>query len=231
MKQRAFTLIELLVVIAIIAILAAILFPVFARARNRANMAKCLNNLKQLGVAFGMYTDDNRGQLPGAWADDRIPQNNWAGCMGPSRWTYIERGQLYPYTRNAGIYICPLSVNKKAVSITQAIPAGLTNRKYPLSYSMNSYLSSRKPDGEAIQNPSLMMLLIEEARDTETGGIGINDCVYMTDQNYTNDQPGIVHYDGTNILYLDGHARWKRALELRRDQDNREWILPQVISG
>jgi prepilin-type processing-associated H-X9-DG protein len=75
-----------------------------------------------------------------------------------------------------------------------------------------------------------MMLLIEEARDTETGGIGINDCVYMTDQNYTNDQPGIVHYDGTNILYLDGHARWKRALELRRDQDNREWMLPQVIS-
>ena len=58
-----------------------------------------------------------------------------------------------------------------------------------------------------------------------------NDLFAGTDQNYTNDQPGIVHYDGTNILYLDGHARWKRALELRRDQDNREWILPQVIGG
>lgn len=231
MRHKGFTLIELLVVIAIIAILAAILFPVLGRARNRANMAKCLNNLKQLGIAFQMYTEDNRGQLPEAWANDGVPERNWAGCVGPSKWTYVERGQIYPYARSSKIYICPLSVNKKAVSINQAIPAGKTSRNYPLSYSMNSYLSKKKPDGEAIQNPGRMMLLIEEARDNENGGIGINDCVYMTDMNYYLDMPGIVHYDGTNILYLDGHARWARAVDLRRDQDNKEWLIPQVLAN
>ena len=63
-KRRGFTLIELLVVIAIIAILAAILFPVFARARERARQSACLSNLKQIGVAFFMYTEDSDGRMP-----------------------------------------------------------------------------------------------------------------------------------------------------------------------
>ncbi len=63
-RKRGFTLIELLVVIAIIAILAAILFPVFANAKERARQAKCLNNLKQLTVAFQAYVDDNNGYTP-----------------------------------------------------------------------------------------------------------------------------------------------------------------------
>ncbi|HEY3266156.1 MAG TPA: DUF1559 domain-containing protein [Armatimonadota bacterium] len=65
--NRAFTLIELLVVIAIIAILAAILFPVFAKARERAKQTKCINQLKQIGVALIQYAQDNDGRLPHAW--------------------------------------------------------------------------------------------------------------------------------------------------------------------
>ncbi|MEA3247521.1 MAG: prepilin-type N-terminal cleavage/methylation domain-containing protein, partial [Gemmatimonadota bacterium] len=66
-RNRGFTLIELLVVIAIIAVLAAILFPVFARAREKANITACLNNLKQIGTGFAMYRSDYDGMMPPNW--------------------------------------------------------------------------------------------------------------------------------------------------------------------
>jgi prepilin-type N-terminal cleavage/methylation domain-containing protein/prepilin-type processing-associated H-X9-DG protein len=104
MKSRGFTLIELLVVIAIIAILAAILFPVFAQAREAARSSSCLSNTKQLSLGFMQYIQDY---------DERFPSWTWeffcnGGNAGQARdssafWTMA----IYPYVKNTGVYKCP----------------------------------------------------------------------------------------------------------------------------
>ena len=95
-NRVGFTLIELLVVIAIIAILAAILFPVFAKVREKARQISCLSNMKQLGLGFAQYTQDN---------DETFPVNggdHGTGTLGEG-WA----GQIYPYVKSAGVFTCP----------------------------------------------------------------------------------------------------------------------------
>ncbi len=99
MKKRGFTLIELLVVIAIIAILAAILFPVFAKAREKARQASCSSNLKQLSLGWLMYAQDYDEKFPSYHAG----QGTYAYC-GTNAWGFI-----YPYIKNNGVYDCPTS--------------------------------------------------------------------------------------------------------------------------
>ncbi len=94
-RRWGFTLIELLVVIAIIAILAAILFPVFAKARERALGAKCLNNITQISRAWMMYTDDNKGQCPPLM------------MVVPGGYNMTWEGILRPYVRSTGVLSCP----------------------------------------------------------------------------------------------------------------------------
>lgn len=98
---RGFTLIELLVVIAIIAILAAILFPVFAKARERGRQTACLNNLKQFGVAFRTYADDADGYMPHDWRGVPEPGANFARGGG------YDGGPIWPYVQSTAIYYCP----------------------------------------------------------------------------------------------------------------------------
>ncbi len=98
MKHRAFTLIELLVVIAIIAILAAILFPVFAQAREKARAASCVSNMKQIGLAALMYAQDYDEVFVGSYT---YP-NTWGQCP-MLRWNDL----IYPYMKNIQIFACP----------------------------------------------------------------------------------------------------------------------------
>jgi prepilin-type N-terminal cleavage/methylation domain-containing protein len=104
-RQSGFTLIELLVVIAIIAILAAILFPVFARAREKANQTSCLSNLKQLDLGVLMYAQDYDQRLPTHRADHAVnflyPDGVQMQYRGP--W-YVT---IYPYIKNVQLYNCP----------------------------------------------------------------------------------------------------------------------------
>jgi prepilin-type N-terminal cleavage/methylation domain-containing protein/prepilin-type processing-associated H-X9-DG protein len=104
MKRRAFTLIELLVVIAIIAILAAILFPVFAQAREKARATMCLSNTKQVGLALQMYTQDYDEMLPSVHAaappTDQWTDQNWGGGID----AYMV---LVPYVKNMDLWFCP----------------------------------------------------------------------------------------------------------------------------
>src|SRR5947209_8324637 len=107
-RTHGFTLIELLVVIAIIAILAAILFPVFARARSKARQAVCLSNMKQLGTGLMIYAQD--------W-DETLPINDYIGNgLAPLiGWRDPRAGDswcsgIYPYVKNNQIYVCPEAV-------------------------------------------------------------------------------------------------------------------------
>src|SRR5579872_7119000 len=94
-RNKGFTLIELLVVIAIIAILAAILFPVFAKVREKARQTSCLSNEKQLGLGILQYTQDNDESF--------MPSDNGAVGMNGHGWA----SRIYPYVKSTGVYSCP----------------------------------------------------------------------------------------------------------------------------
>src|SRR5687768_14565700 len=116
-QKRAFTLIELLVVIAIIAILAAILFPVFAQAREKARAISCLSNMKQIGTAMIMYSQDYDENLATMTSFcDRVanplnPNDAPGGSAGPGR-RPMWQWKIHPYLKNWQVYSCPSDGNK-----------------------------------------------------------------------------------------------------------------------
>jgi len=99
-RQKGFTLIELLVVIAIIAILAAILFPVFAKVREKARQTSCLSNEKQLGLSLAQYSNDYDEMGPCGYYGNGTGNGPWGGAFG---WA----SQIYPYTKSVEVYSCP----------------------------------------------------------------------------------------------------------------------------
>ena len=163
-SKKGFTLIELLVVIAIIAILAAILFPVFAQAREKARQTSCLSNCKQIGTGLQLYTDDYDEALPmsifkGAWTyldgtvttygtDPNIGKENWVcgKVWSESTTSYADGAhyfnqnwswmdQLYPYVKNIDIFKCP-SNPKQTINNNGATTNGLPG------YGINDILHS-----------------------------------------------------------------------------------------
>ncbi len=172
---RGFTLIELLVVIAIIAILAAILFPVFAQARDAARKATCISNLKQVGNALTMYVQDYDESLcPVTWGDSCRPSGNpGAGRTdsaydGMASWPIV----LQPYAKSIGIYACPSDPVKGGFAKTGSLcyEKQLTSNNWPgaypgiagsnadlrkvlpLSYAANYFLSRTTPT--SVNNPA-----------------------------------------------------------------------------
>ena len=128
MKQRGFTLIELLVVIAIIAILAAILFPVFAQARAKARQASCTSNVKQMSLGVMMYIQDY---------DETFPYWNWGDSYGsgsrtPNHFESFWANAIYPYVKNGQVYACPSS-NDQSTTRQNLMWAWLSNAQIPTS--------------------------------------------------------------------------------------------------
>ena len=191
MNRHAFSLVELLIVVALLALLAGILFPVFAQAREAGRATVCLSNVRQLGLAFRMYTDDWGGVLPGAGYFGRN-QGEWVFCPVP--WDIrVREGSLWPYVRARAVYTCPSA------------------RELPLGYTMNGAL-----DGAAeatLRAPATLLLLIEEDRRSIEGR-GSNDSVFRWDRAW--DALATYHFNAGTCLYADGHARRVRAERFRR---------------
>jgi len=205
-RRAAFTLIELLVVIAIIAILAAILFPVFARAREQARKASCISNLKQIGLACHMYAQDY---------DELFPVDNHA-CNPHLRFV----NQVMPYIKNMDIFYCPSAPN---VPLSYVQPTDANKAAGNITYYYFSFdqLPSTAPSPAA---PDYLGW-IDRTFLTTSAGWGNNTRIMseMWDTDYwlASDffcKP--VSYGNTihggpqgsfNILYLDGHVKfWPR---------------------
>lgn len=107
MKRKGFTLIELLVVIAIIAILAAILFPVFAQAREKARQITCVSNMKQLALGVIMYNEDYDEQFPFANSNETVAPYGWLPNDSPPAPNVHWQAMILPYLRSIGVYGCP----------------------------------------------------------------------------------------------------------------------------
>src|SRR6478672_5615788 len=112
--RRAFTLIELLVVIAIIALLAAILFPVFARARENARKSSCANNLKQIGLGVAQYSQDYDEILPRQWyANNGNSVGYEPGGAPRTRWMDV----IFPYVKSQQVFTCPSHTSNQSYVI------------------------------------------------------------------------------------------------------------------
>lgn len=219
-SRRGFTLIELLVVIAIIAILAAILFPVLHSAKKRAQMASCINNLKQLSAGIRMYADSNGGRLPHArivYLNASVGHRDWVGTAYGPTWIDPELGQVWPYVRSRRSYVCSVDEVRPALQVKANNPT-CNYRRYPSSYAMNSALYDRLRYipvlMDVVRYPTRCLLLIHESRTT------VDDGDYWWQDSSSWNAPDKIHYDGTCVSYMDGHAVWRGNTQLQSEKDN-----------
>jgi len=197
--RKGFTLIELLVVIAIIAILAAILFPVFARAREKARQTSCLSNVKETTLAFLMYVQDYDSRWPRPW-------NNLPGVIpGTNYVTWVD--VTMPYVKNLQVYQCP------SREFTQA-QMSYTTTPFAYYYNMNSTdggLTLRR-DAE-IRSPSTTIALIDgwgsmDAHWMAKTLAGIVSGTSTSDYVAVRQEIARRHNEGLNAGFCDGHAKW-----------------------
>ena len=227
MQRKGFTLIELLVVIAIIAILAAILFPVFSKAREKARQAACLSNSKQIAIGIMMYTEDWDGAFPkynpNPWYDPRWPDASW------SIWMF----QVVPYINNTAVFTCP------SANPLQKWSGGAIADNEP---GANGVLA---PDGTSCYgiNTAIGPYSVDPPQQGFGPGFGINETeiVAPADLICTGDSrifgspdaalgteylmssytigvrdftwPDFRHSGGANFTFCDGHSKWLNAMD------------------
>jgi prepilin-type N-terminal cleavage/methylation domain-containing protein/prepilin-type processing-associated H-X9-DG protein len=212
-----FTLIELLVVIAIIAILAAILFPVFAQARAKARQAACLSNMKQLGLAMMQYVQDYDETFPGnnLLPDEALGAPSTAatlGWMDPISLRNWPRS-LYTYVKTVDVYKCPQTDPRLLTASPQynyATAAGAGNT----SYYLNGLMADRAVS--VIQTPADTICLQETS--VQTGTAQLRPYIRNSDKRGFNANAAtydLQHNGGANLLFCDGHAKWQKKTSIR----------------
>jgi len=229
LRKSAFTLIELLVVIAIIAILAAILFPVFAQAREKARGAACLSNTKQMGIALSLYAQDY---------DEVLPMGGNGGPTGANRWYHW----IAAYQKNRGINICPSAPGQR--------PGDYDVGGYGCNINVMGWAEypvyNGRPPGKALaeitdvagtfvisdcsqctkgvlkQEPDTWNSFIDPKRPscdwqvTPPGAWDNNNATpYNSHDSWGNEsrRPMPRHNQGLSVIYADGHAKWSRLVQ------------------
>jgi len=210
-RHNAFTLIELLVVIAIIAILAAILFPVFAQAREKARSISCLSNFKQLGTAFAMYLQDYDEMV--------LPRYQACPSTGPAPFPNAETLWDYtiqPYVKNTQIFICPSAVNSHYTDTWAT--RGYLSEGYNQTIS-GWYIPTANGCGNMIL-PTLSQIQVPVKNvmfmDSVPGDLNLGYRGYLFGNTginvpYTTTSAGslgVRHTMGDNLAFFDGHAKW-----------------------
>jgi prepilin-type N-terminal cleavage/methylation domain-containing protein/prepilin-type processing-associated H-X9-DG protein len=216
-RRSGFTLIELLVVIAIIAILAAILFPVFAQAREKARQASCLSNFKQIGLGVMMYVQD--------W-DETYPNNRLAQFPGGGECAQkmiTWKTATLPYVKNFEVYRCPSNPFNKELDETKGLEP--TYPAFPISY---AYSGSALWSGAttktvitlaSIPEPARYIMLIESQQSCADMGIwGVNSSWGITGGFFIHPTKRM------QVLYFDGHAKSTKFTQtLGTDDTNQQW--------
>ena len=236
-KRAAFTLIELLVVIGIIGILAGLLFPVLARAKERAKGTQCLSNLGQMQIAWNIYADDHQGTLPvngsgssaGKYADEpswvagylstgTSPDNtNTSMLIGQE---YQKWGSIGGYTKNPDIYHCPADLSRdsgnglsrvRSISMNSWINPGRNGEVSGRFWDLNFEKYTKITDFVRL-SPSDGFVFLDERPDS------INDGWFMVSMESYNpndlaglevrDLPAIYHNRASSFTFADGHAEW-----------------------
>jgi prepilin-type N-terminal cleavage/methylation domain-containing protein/prepilin-type processing-associated H-X9-DG protein len=243
-RRRGFTLIELLVVIAIIAILAAVLFPVFAQAREKARATTCLSNEKQMASGLMMYSQDY---------DDMIMP--WLSRTGPPVDTRIWPSRIQPYLKNGGgapangVLACPSwsearlkdASNDTACNgpgaIDAAFPNGLVYAHYGVASPMPVRLGTGTTSDPYVQYPGSGWIrssatppeyyigLAQVLRPADTAIIteGVTLTLGTANLILFGCEGAAIHQGGGNVIFLDGHAKWLKG--------NPEAVLAQNASG
>ncbi len=203
--RSAFTLLEILVVIAIIGLLAAILFPVFSRARENARRASCQSNLKQLGLAVLQYVGDYDERMPGSSANDSKVTLIWKRLE-----PYLTRIEPDPTFKGSQIIVCP-----------SAVPASTSTYGYNFSpLCTNPDVGCRSI--AQIAAPA-QTVLFSDSRST-----AVRDFIYPPNYwklntdvdggtSFGGNDFGEVtprHFDGTNITWCDGHVKWHKIEQI-----------------
>ena len=213
--RKAFTLIELLVVIAIIAILAAILFPVFARARENARRSSCQSNLKQIGLGVAQYTQD--------YDERTVPR------QGANGWF----GNLQPYLKSEQIFQCPSETTPPpavansftADGYTDYVCNGMTQRSdaTPNDPTPGAGSDNNPVSLAAFNSTTQTILVMDNGLDTAATDGTSSECssfgaISPTNFASVNGGRGILrHLEGSNALFADGHVKWVKGTDAATD--------------